>query len=171
MPTLNPTPGHQSANSYASIADGDTYFDERVQASNWLGESNEDVKAQALIMATRRLDVFSYKGIKSSSSQALKWPRDGVEDDDGELYPADTIPTFLKHATLELALDILNKNAESEDPFAGDGLDRFDSAKVGPLEVEINHSASAAPVPDVVLDLIRHVRSGRNGMMAQLERM
>lgn len=171
MPTLVSTPGHADANSYSSVEDADTYFDERVQASVWTGESEEDVKERALIMATRRLDVFTYRGIKNSSDQALKWPRDGVYDEDGEPYPTNEVPEFLKQATYELALDILNRNADSEDPLADDGLDRFNRAKVGPMEVEINHSASATPVPDYVLDLIRHVRSARSGMVAELERM
>jgi hypothetical protein len=171
MPTLVATAGSETANSYALVADADTYFDERVQASNWTGESDEDVKERALIMATRRLDAFSYKGIKNASNQALKWPRDGVYDEDGEPYPTDEIPEFLKQATYELALDILNRNTDSEDPFADDGLDRFNRAKIGPMEVEVNHSASATPVPDYVLDLIRHVRSARSGMVAELERM
>lgn len=170
MPTLVPTPGAVGANSYASLADADVYFDERVQASNWTGESDDDVKERALIMATRRLDTRAYVGIKSSSDQALKWPRDGAYDEDGELYSADAIPAFLEHATFELALTILNANADSEDPFADDGLSRFDRAKIGPLEVEINHSASPLPLPDHVRDLIRHVLAS-SAMMATLERM
>jgi hypothetical protein len=168
--TLDSTVGGAASNSYASLAEGTTYFGERLQASAWTGESDPDVQERALIMATRRLDLLEYRGIKSSSAQALKWPRDGAYDEDGEQYATNAIPTFLKHATFELALHFLNSAAESEDPFADDGLGRFDRAKIGPLEVEINHSRPGSAIPGYILGLLAHVRRS-SGMVAELERM
>jgi len=157
MPTINATPSSPTANSFATLAQGTTYFDERLQATNWTGDSDPDVKARALIMATRRLDQLTYVGYKSSTDQALEWPRSDVYDKDGEEYASAAIPTFLVEATLELALHYLNKNAESTDPHATDGLERFDRAKVGPLEVEPNHSRVAGEIPTYILAELAHV--------------
>lgn len=169
MPTLTATVGGASSNAYALVTAGDTYFDERLQASNWTGESDADVKGRALVMATRRLDTFRWAGIKNATSQALEWPREGVFDKDGEEYATDSIPTFIQHAMFEIALDFLNQNASSEDPLSGDGLDRFDRAKIGPMEVEVNHARSSTDVPDHVRRLIAHALQS-NGLMAELEK-
>lgn len=169
MPTLDATVGGPNANAYAEVADADTYFDERLQAANWTGESDEDVKERALIMATRRVDAFDFEGVKVSTAQALKWPRIDAYDEDDEEYPTDAIPTVVLYATYELALAYLNDVAGSTDPLAPTGLEQFDRAKVGPLEVEVNHSHRAGAVPDHVLRLLAPVLRSA-GFMATMER-
>lgn len=170
MPTLTATASSATANSYATVAEGNAYFDERVQASNWTGESDADVKERALIMATRRVDQLSFEGAKSTDTQALKWPRINAFDESGYEYDTDAVPTLVKHATFEIALKILNDNADSTDPLADSGLEQFDRAKVGPLDVEINHTRSSTALPDNVTRILRPVLRG-SGMMATLERM
>lgn len=169
MPTLDDTVGGASSNTYALVAVGDTYFDERLQASAWTGESDVDVKERALIMATRQLDVLDFVGYKNSAGQALKWPRSDAYDEDGEEYPTDAIPTVIQHAMFEIALELLNANASATDPFANSGLEAFNVAKVGPIEVEPNHSVRAGGLSDRVLRMIAHVRAS-SGLMATLER-
>ena len=169
MPTLVATAGSATANAYATVAAGDTYFDERLQASAWTGESDEDVKERALIMATRQLDTLDFVGFKNSTEQALEWPREDAWDRDGEPYATDSIPTLIQHATFEVALDLLNGNADGTDRFANDGLERFDRAKIGVLEVEPNHGRRQAQIPDRVLRMLAHVRRSA-GLMAELVR-
>lgn len=169
MPTIDATVGGASANSYSEVADADTYFDERLQVSNWTGESDTDVKERALIMATRRIDAFDFEGVKVTTTQALKWPRIDAFDEDGEEYDTDAIPTVVLYATYELALAYLNDAAGSTDPLAPTGLEQFDRAKVGPLEVDINHARRAGSVPDHVLRLLAPVLRTA-GFMATLER-
>jgi hypothetical protein len=169
MPTLDAEIGGTSANSYSEVADADTYFDERLQASVWTGESDPDVKERALIMGTRRVDAFQVVGFKNSADQALKWPRSDVFDEDGNEYETTEIPIVVLHATYETALWLLNQNAASTDPLAPDGLDRFTRAKVGPIEVEPNLSSSSSKVPDHVRRLLRHVLRAA-GFTATLER-
>jgi hypothetical protein len=169
MPTLDATVGGPDANSYATIAEGDTYFGERVQAPNWTGESSVDVKAQALIMATRRIDHLSFRGVKTTDVQALKWPRIGAFDESGYEYDPAAIPALVKQATFEWALHILNGNAGGTDPFADGGLEQFDRAKVGPLEVEIRKAHKATKTPDIVMRILRPLLRG-SGLMAMLER-
>lgn len=169
MPTLDATVGGTSSNTYALVAAADTYLDERLRSSAWTGESDVDVKERALIMATRQIDVLDFKGYKNSADQALEWPRSDVYDRDGEPYATDSIPTLIQHATFELALDLLNANADSVDRFANSGLEAFDRAKVGPLEVEPSHNRRAGQIPDRVMRLLAHVRASA-GLMQTLER-
>lgn len=170
MATLDATVGGASANAYAAVADGDTYFDERLQASAWTGESDAAVKTRALIMATRRLDQETFVGYKNSTSQALEWPREDAYDRDGEEYTTTAIPTVIKHAMFEIALAFLNSNADSSDPMANDGLERFDRARVGPMYVDVNHAHRATDLPDHVRRMLSHVLESQ-GLMGTLERM
>jgi hypothetical protein len=164
MPILVATAGATNANSYATMAEADTYFDERLQATNWIGE-----KARALIMATRRIDVLRFEGEKVSTAQALKWPRIEAYDDDGEEYDTSTVPAIVKQATYELALKILNDDAASTDTLGVTGLESIRRAKVGPLEVEVYKGFKAADLPDTVLRLLRPVLAS-SGLMAELVR-
>lgn len=169
MPTLVATAGSATANSYATVAEGDTYFDERVQSTNWTGEASADVKERALIMATRRIDTLRFEGDKTTSGQALKWPRIDAFDDNLDEYDTTVVPAIVKHATFEEALRILNDNASSKDTFAPTGLESFTRAKVGPLEVEIDKSFRPGELNDATRRLLRPVLKSA-GLMAQLVR-
>lgn len=168
MPTVTATAGSVSANSYITVAEGDTYADERLQATGWTGEDADD-KARAVIQATRWLDGLDYEGTKSATSQALKWPRQAAFDEDLEEYDTASVPEVIKQATFELALVLLNDNASSEDTFAPNELSQFRRAKVGPMEVEVDRAFRAAEIPDHVRRKIAHtLRSA--GMIATRER-
>lgn len=169
MPTLDATVGGASANAYAEVSDADTYFDERLQAANWTGESSADVKERALIMATRRLDVLEYTGYRNATTQALKWPRSDAFDEDGEEYATDAIPAVIIEATYETALWLLNKTAESTDPLQNTGLEAFERAKVGPLDVTPRRSVRSGSLPDHVMRMLAHVRRSA-GLVATMER-
>lgn len=168
MPTLVATAGSATANSYITVAAATTYFDERTNVANWTAADGDD-QARALISATRRLDVEAYKGDKATQGQALEWPRIGATNRDGYDYDTATIPTFLEQATSELALRVLNDDANSTDSFADTGLEEFNSAAVGPLNVERNASFRAAQLPETVHRLIRHV-SNSGGVSRPLSR-
>lgn len=163
MPTLVNTAGSASANAYASTTDGDTYFDERLNAGAWTGASTDD-KERALIMASRRLDAERFQGEKAETGQALEWPRVWAFDKDGEEYASDAIPTVVQHATFELALRLLNDG--DTDTFANTGLEEFKRAKVGEMEVERAPAFNAGQLPDSVRRILSHVlRSSNNSGM------
>lgn len=157
MATIVATAGSATANSYATTDDADTYFDERLQSSAWTGETDADVQKRALIEATRRIDQETFEGERSTTGQALKWPRIGAADEDGNEYDSDEIPTIVIHATYELALALLNSNADSTDLLADSGLEGFKRVKVGPLEVEPRHAQDAGELPDNVHRLLKPV--------------
>jgi len=169
MATLVATAGSATANSYAEVSEGDTYFSERVQATNWT-TAELDVKKQALIQATRRLDTLKYNGSKVTSGQALKWPRIDTFDDDGTEYASDAVPSVVKYAAFEEALRLLNDNASSTDTFAPTGLEGFRYAKVGPLEVEIDKGFKPGALTDQARRWLSGVLYRSTGLMAELVR-
>lgn len=173
MPTVIATPGAANANSYITRAEGTTFADERLQASRW-GSADDADKDRALIQATARLDLQKFVGWKTTTEQALKWPRTDTFDEDSEEYETDDVPAFLKRATFETALWLLNENAGSTDPFAPTGLEPFNRANAGPLSVEVDKSYSPGQLPDNVRRMISHVleSGGFSGsaVMAELER-
>jgi len=148
MPTLTTTAGSASANSFCSVSEADSYFDTVLNATDWI-EATEDDKGRALIMATRFLDnLVEWKGVPTSSEQALKWPRRGVITrvsgtgggmiqyyspiTGGGIYtplqvelPWDEIPQFLKEATAEFARSLL----------ASDRVDERDSGNISSIEI------------------------------------
>lgn len=166
MPTLVATAGSATANSYATVAEGTSYFDERLNTANWTGADNQ---ARALIMATRRIDTLQFVGEKVTSGQALKWPRISAFDDNGDEYDSTAVPSIVKYATFEEALRILNDNAASKDTFALTGLEQFKRAKVGPLEVEMVQGFKASMLSDAARRWLRPVLL-RAGLMAELVR-
>lgn len=140
FPTLIATVGGASSNTYATELEADTWLEFRLGASAWANFS-EELKAQALVTATRDLDTLTFIGTKASSTQALEWPRSSTS------YSADTLPAALVRATIELAfvyaseltadatLDVLNPAAET-------GNIKRETA--GPVETEYFASTSVA---------------------------
>jgi|GEM_PF-197436 len=125
--------GLTDANSYASVADGDTYHNGHLYASDWTGAS-VSTKEAALIMATRLIDgTFDFRGFRSSNSQALQWPRQMCVDPDradvrlsalqnnvGCYFDSDAVPQGVVDATCELARELIK--SDSTDAPDGEGL-------------------------------------------------
>lgn len=61
-------------NTYVSLADAETYFVSRLNASDW-ASATDDEKAQALILATQNIDGLFLKGEKYDHDQTLQFPR------------------------------------------------------------------------------------------------
>lgn len=153
--TLDATVGGAASNSYATAAQGDSYFDGRPFASAWTSATTA-VKEQALVYATSLLDRERWAGIKgmttvSAYTQALAFPRRWVpslEFDQQEDYIAEyfvdltvayysslTIPTPVVRACCELALALLNAGAS--DPFVdASGIRNIKREKVDVIETE-----------------------------------
>lgn len=166
MPNLVATAGLSTSNSYISVSAADTYFTERLQATAWTGEDTDD-KERALIMATRRIDQEEFKGTKTDTGQALKFPRTDTFDDDGEEYATNTIPVEVERATCELAIKYLIDDDDSSDPLADTGLEQFSRARVGPIDVTVRRDFLAVPLPQIVVQYLRPfiVTSSITGIM------
>ncbi len=131
--------GKADANSYANVADSDAYHDGHLYASAWTG-ATVDRKAAALVMATRLIDSqFQFNGSRTSTSQALQWPRAECRDPDRGLVtlsallpilsnyvPYDTVPVAVVQATCEMARELLVADRTAAAP--GEGIDTVTSA-------------------------------------------
>ena len=77
--------GKVDANSYASVADGDAYFEGHLYATAWTAATS-GTKAAALVMATRLVDTqVQFNGYRAHETQALQWPRERCPDPDRNL--------------------------------------------------------------------------------------
>jgi hypothetical protein len=142
------TAGSASANSYVTLAEAESYFESRLNVTAW-SAATTDTKNRAIVQATRHLDsTLDWVGERSSTSQALAWPRTGVLTRDEDDYLDDaTIPQVLKDATCEQALAELGANRAS-DP-GGRGLQRVQAG-----DVEVEFDGPTASVQYVLADLV-----------------
>jgi hypothetical protein len=139
------TAGADNANSYATIAAGDTYFESHPYPDTW-DSAGEDEKCRALARATKMLDEwFEWYGDVASSDQALLWPRDGVYGPNGYEEASDAIPTRIEEATIELASALLasDRTADSE-------TESLKALTAGPVSIQFR-STTAKPIPDAVM--------------------
>lgn len=153
MPTLDATVGGADANTYITLANANTYFDERLYVDDWTDASDDD-KSRALIMAARRFNQCDWQGAKSASSQALAWPRQDTFDEDGNQYASDEIPQAILDGQCELALELIKS-----DILADSGLDQFESVAVGPVKIDVRH-APTGDLPPNVRRIVAHILSG-----------
>jgi len=114
-------------NSYVTLSEADSYFDDRVDVSAWV-EAGEELKEQSLVTATHLLDELHWEGQVRADSQALSFPRIGSFRDpsrgvrvqfssytftdgnnEAEVGLARDI-RLLRRATYELAYHLVNNN-------------------------------------------------------------
>ena len=136
--TLIATPGDVAANSYVTLEEAQAYFATRLYATAWTGAATDDVRRQALIMATQRLEPLLWGGYRTALTQRLQWPRSGVSDQAGYPLPFADIPEAVRIACCEEAMDLLSKGS---DPGAVDALANFSSIKVGPIALSLKETA------------------------------
>jgi len=125
--------GKVDANSYASVADGDAYFEGHLYATAWTAATS-GTKAAALVMATRLVDSqFQFNGYRAHETQALQWPRERCPDPDrnavssslqspllSSFVPNDEVPTGVASAVCEMARELLIVDRTAAPP--GEGI-------------------------------------------------
>lgn len=138
MATIDATVGGADANAFVTIAECDTYFDERLNATAFTGADAQD-QIRAVIMATRDVSRLDFAGERVTTTQALSWPREYAPNPDTSAYDdywyePDVIPDRVKYATMELALEYLK--AGTTDLAVADTAAGVIRKKVGPLETQ-----------------------------------
>lgn len=150
--------GASDSQSYASVADADTYHAARGRTL-WATMSEAE-KEQALTRATDFM-VESYRkrwgGYRMTSTQALDWPRYGVCLD-GFAVSSDVVPAEVVKACMELALI-----AAAGDLLAPQGP-QVKSEKVGPLEVVYADGARQNTKYPAVDSMLAPLLSGAGGI-------
>lgn len=141
------------ANAYATLAELDTYHEDRAN-SVWLNEADDDLKIAAMLRATASLESHyrdRWIGYKSNHNEAnapqlTAWPRkakkdettaDGyttatmtkLVDNDGIEIGVDEIPALLKQAYMEVCL------IELSEPFVSVRLSRNDMLKYQRVDI------------------------------------
>lgn len=140
-----------NADAYDSVANTDTYFDNR-NNTVW-GAAEFTDKEYAIRLATTYLDgYYTFNGYRSNTDQVLAWPRvlSGGADGDGKDIADDEIPLDLKKAMYELALENLTERLGISQDRAG----MVKSEKVGSLQVVYMDGASSSkrfPLVDMIL--------------------
>ena len=102
---INATVGAADANSYITLAEAQAFADGDIDAVEWYAAST-DQKIRALITATRNLDLVGFVGTRSTTTQALAWPRKDFTTTE-KTYADDEIPKEIKLATWELAKNLV----------------------------------------------------------------
>lgn len=147
--TLDATVGGATSNTYATLAEAESYFEARLHVSSWTAAATA-TKNAALAMATKALDrSVVWEGIKADEVQALQWPREYVEDPDtGEDFDSTAIPTRIKDAQCELALSLISEDRTLD----SDGFKRI---KAGSVEAEYASTDAKPVLPRPVRELLR----------------
>lgn len=141
---------------YKSVSDTDDYLGGRLGASAWTGESDADVKARALVTATRMLDRQKWAGAQNSSSQPLAFPRSGLTDREGESIAASTVPPDIETAQMELALALLQDESLQDRARGGSGREKR-SIRTSDAAVEFwRPRDSGDAFPPIVQQLVGH---------------
>lgn len=101
--------GKTDATSFVSVADADTYFEDRGNTT-WAIEPSSK-KQQALITATQYVEACYQwaAGVRTSRTQSLSWPRLDAVDNEGYYFESDEIPQRVKDAVCELAVRALSE--------------------------------------------------------------
>ncbi len=153
--TLVATAGSASANTYCTRDDANTYHEDRVGQSvsgtTW-GDASDDVKDKALLMATRSIDdLFIWAGAVVDFTQALLWPRAGLQYRSLDNVLTTVIPTDLRDATAEFARQLIKDPGRADDSdLEVKGIRRI---KAGSVEMEFM-GAQAQYVPTAVANMI-----------------
>lgn len=100
------TAGASDANSYLSVAAADTIAGTMLSTLKWSTATTDD-KGKALINATRYLDQLDWIGTKTTTTQALLWPRKDAACGEKD-YANNVIPDEVKYACFDLADALLN---------------------------------------------------------------
>ncbi|HOC55688.1 MAG TPA: hypothetical protein PKI20_08715 [Verrucomicrobiota bacterium] len=126
--------GRTDANSYATVAEADSYFEAHLYASAWTA-ATAGTKAAALVMATRLVDSqYQFHGYRAHDTQALQWPRERCPDPDRNLVtsttlspvltnfvPSTQVPPPVSFAVCEMARELLIADRTAAP--AGEGIE------------------------------------------------
>lgn len=150
------------ANSYATEAMADTYFDNRAN-NDWL-DSEED-KEGALIRATAAIDAkyrHRFPGYRvSAREQTLEWPRLSAYDYEGNLIVADEVPQEIIDATIEAAArELTTPGSMMQDLGRGGAIRRL---KADTVEIEYADNAQVQTTFQLIDGILSGILESGNG--------
>lgn len=169
--------GLADANSYTNLSAANDYHAANLYNEEWTA-ADDPKREIALVMATRTIDTnMQFGGYKSTTEQALQWPRLGVVNKDagpddvvwapltarldvGNFFPGDSLPKLLKDATAHLALDLLRIDRTLDDDAKGI---RSLSIGQGAVSIDFDKGSSSVPLSDEVQRMLTKLGATRYG--------
>lgn len=153
MPTIVATPGAANANSYLEVAEFDTYVSERLWVPAAVTNADQATKEKALIQATRYIDALvTWNGAAATTTQSLAWPRTGMVDRNGNAIPNNVIPSELKAATAEFAVQLLVSDRTADSDIERLGITDL---KAGPVSLSFKETAPTFALNRAIPDAVR----------------
>lgn len=144
-------------NSYISISDATTYFNESLAYAGVWQSLDPGTQEQALVTATRMLDRQTWQGLPTANPQSLQWPRTGVTDKYNQPVDPSSVPQNIIYAECELAMAIYSDPTVQTNK---DNSSNIKSVKGGPAEVQFFRPINAGRFPTIVQELISQFLSG-----------
>lgn len=154
--TLDSTVGGNAANTYVSMDEATAYFATRsgADAQVWRDSSDTDKKAMALISATARLDQEAFEGTRTTATQRLAFPRDGLYTYDRQTIDETTVPRAVKDACCEQALVYF---MATTDLARADSLAKYSSLSVAGISLSLRDVT--APSGDSLVPVVGRLLS------------
>lgn len=139
-------------NCYISRANAITYFTDLIHGADFLG-AEVTIQDQALISATAMLDRQEWVGTQTQPkpTQPLDWPRTGVSDPEGNPVASDAVPQFMKDATCELALALIQDLTVQTNADTGVNIK---SLKAGSAEIQYFVGKTGPRFPTIIHEII-----------------
>lgn len=129
---------------YGDVAEADVYLAGQIAAVTWQTVATPDMKAVALVSATRLIDRQQWLGQKTDSYQPLDFPRTGLffpNTEPPEEVPSNTVPTEVVDASFELASALLDGSTVQDVPLT-DNL--IQSLRAGSVAISYFRSLQGA---------------------------
>lgn len=152
--TLVATPGGATSNSYVTRTEADAYFGGRFGTSAWdvLSDADQD---KALMQATRHIDRHLFHGTKSTTLQALQFPRDVQEE------ALSQVPRAVQEACCEEALWICRNIAQGGRSVRQERqAEGVESWRVGQASESFGRAGAASLCPEAMRCLAQWIRRG-----------
>jgi len=159
MSTLDTTVGGSSSNSFVTLAEFNSYFDDMLFVDDLLPASSDtDTITKLLVMSTKVFNRLMFARSKADTSvggQALEFPRETLIDWTGNVISSTTIPQQLKDAVCEYALHLYQLN--QRDTY--DNSDSVDGYSIGGMSIKFSDSSDDL-LPKRVAALLEDIGDG-----------
>ena len=176
---LDATVKGTSSNSYATRANAVAYAGDRLGQAAWSAASDSD-KDKSLIMATRYLDQLLWRGERTTSTQALSFPRKYVPDPDStasywgqnirlrqDHFDSDTIPNRVLFSVYELSFRVFSDNELLGDP----SLKQFTNVNIsGVLSIDVDRAGLTRILDRNILNFISPLLTSGDAYSVKLRR-
>lgn len=151
-------------NSYGTRAEADAYFEDSLRKEVWYSFTASK-RDQSLIEATRILERIPYRGTKTSPSQALEYPREGLFDINDIALTGTEALAVMKEAEFEYAIFLLGKPSAINETDSS-GKANVKSAGAGSAKVEFFRPQKSIRFPLSIRELIGSFISGAGSLTA-----